>query len=148
MKYELKFDNRYFFIKTSSKRSKEVVVFPVSYTETNIYDWDEIDCKCHYSNKIFKAKDGIVLGAVIPQTKNSYLCHPEANSDRLYSVKLFNEFERNCNTCKHLKRISSGNILFHGDCDQSKINHPYIQEDNTFKFHPDDYMGMECYEPR
>lgn len=61
-------------------------------------------------------------------------------------AKMFHESERNCNTCKHLQRVSHPKCpagFLQGHC----LHHPYGTE-FVMKFHPKDPMHMRCYEPR
>jgi len=73
----------------------------------------------------------------------------------------YNEMDRNCNSCKRLQRMDSPPkgkpyLLWHGRCDGSKEGHPYHPEvmqkmgydEGVFAFHPNDWMGMKCWEPR
>jgi hypothetical protein len=62
----------------------------------------------------------------------------------------------NCNTCRHLCRVkhekNSAGFLY-GRCASSSSNldaHPYnhLMQDGIMAFHPDDLMGMPCYESR
>ena len=60
-------------------------------------------------------------------------------------VRDLNALDANCNTCEHLIRVpfsrDSKAQLMVGKCG----HHPYKPE---FTFHPDDFMGMKCWEPR
>lgn len=97
-------------------------------------------CLCPYTGALFERRDGIVLGSVIPQVASSQLCHPLAAEARRRSVVLFNEHERNCNTCRHLVRAQHPRDPFgflYGSC-----------KEGDRMFHPDDWMGMFCYESR
>ena len=70
----------------------------------------------------------------------------------------YNEMDRNCNACKHLIRVSSAPHgkpwhLWTGKCDAGIPDlpqHPYKDDikDGVFYFHPNDWMGMKCWEPR
>ena len=111
--------------------------------------------KCHYSGKWFLRRHGIWLGAIIPQAKVRYLCHPKyGKAARKESKRLFDASERNCNTCKYLIRISfkaDGSGLQPGVCASEKFDaqhHPYWKGDHSILFATDDYMGMSCWTER
>jgi hypothetical protein len=100
---------------------------------------------CQYTKKLVVISHGefIYLGACLPQVKGSYVCSVDSNNAYKESKTLFNEFEANCNTCKNLTRVPF------------KKQHPanpmtaicsFKKENITF--HPDDHMGMECWEKR
>lgn len=111
--------------------------------------------KCHYSGKWFLRRNGVWLGATIPQAKVRYLCHPKyGKAARKESKRLFDASERNCNTCKYLVRTpfkadSSG--LQSGVCSSESFDyqhHPYWKGGYLISFAPDDYMGMSCWTER
>src|SRR5574340_322777 len=111
--------------------------------------------KCHYSGTWFLRRNGIWLGAIIPQVKVRYLCHPKYGVlARKQSKLLLDAFERNCNTCKYLVRIpfkSDGSRLQPGICTSKSFDyehHPYWKGSHTILFPPDDYMGMSCWTER
>lgn len=110
---------------------------------------------CHYTGAAVLRADGVVLGPVVPQAPNSYLCHPLAAKARTASVRAFNEFERNCNTCKHLERVPFNKNslgykagLLPGKCNKVGSTPLYPQEDGTILFPPDDHLNQSCYESR
>ena len=111
--------------------------------------------KCHYSGKWFLRRNGIWLGAISPQAKVRYLCHPKyGKAAHKESKRIFDASERNCNTCKYLMRVpfkSDGNGLQPGVCLSVSFDsehHPYWKGANTILFAPDDYMGMSCWTER
>lgn len=125
---------------------------PLYYDENlqeNVYE-------CHYTRTIVKESEVIWVGAIIPNVKYKYACTAGYEPFRKESVKLFNESEQNCNTCKNLIRIKhkkSNSGLLYGKCskhDITETNHPYqhLLDDGIFSFSPNDYMGMNCYESR
>lgn len=142
----------YYTIKRENKTDVSVCVLDTDYPESDEkYDL----CVCHYTNMIFTRKDGIVVGGVIPQAKIAYLCHPLGSVARKESVKLFNEYEQNCNTCKYLERIKfdkneykSASGLMPGKCLSQNSKPLYKREGNSILFAPDDCMIQECYESR
>ena len=60
-------------------------------------------------------------------------------------IAAFHQNDANCNTCKHLIRVAfkreQPSDLMPGKCG----HHPYKPD---ILFHPDDWMGMKCWEPR
>ena len=111
--------------------------------------------KCHYSGKWFLRRNGIWLGAIIPQVKVRYLCHPKyGKAARKESKRLFDASERNCNTCKYLVRTpfkADGSGLQPGVCTSESFDsehHPYWKGSHSILFSPDDYMGMSCWTER
>lgn len=102
--------------------------------------------KCQFTGEMVIPPEFIFLGAVTPQVNGSYVCAPDANPARRESVKLFHESEANCNTCKKLERIPHAkqhpSATHRGIC---KKIHLYPVE---ITFHPDDFMGMDCWEAR
>lgn len=104
---------------------------------------------CQYTKKQVHINDAIYLGPIIPQVNGTYVCHPDAPQARAESVKQFNRTEANCNTCKNLERVPHDKRggFQRGKCGKAK-NHPYPVKDGAITFHPDDHMGMECYEAR
>lgn len=113
-------------------------------------------CVCHYTQALIPRNESIVLGAVIPQVSASFACHPLAKPARTKSVMAFNECEQNCNTCRHLERVEhpkDKHGFMSGVCGNDKgfpSQNPYYEENPSrqMKFHPDDWMGMPCYEAR
>lgn len=97
----------------------------------------------HYSEKLLRASEAVYFGAVVPQAKVSYVDLPEAAALRKLSVRLFDAFEQNCNTCVHLQRIPQQRrhpaAPMHGVCGR---------DSHAIVFHPEDHMGMNCWEPR
>ena len=57
--------------------------------------------------------------------------------------------DANCNTCKNLCRLESKvkHGFLKGKCDKFNDTHPYYK-DTFFYFHPEDFMGMNCWESR
>ena len=150
------------------KRNKGDRFIEINIIETNI-NVNESICLCHFTKNNFKVKDGIVLGAIVPQVNISYLCHPDANNIRIKQKKEFDLFEKNCNTCKFLQRLptnKSENSL-KGFCKNNnhsqalpsipfgiwnlKFEPQYRYNlNNTIEisFDPNIHMNMNCYQPR
>lgn len=109
---------------------------------------------CHYTGALVQRNEAIVLGAVIPQVSISYLCHPLAIDVRKQSVKDFQEYEQNCNTCRHLERVEfdrkywKASGLMPGKCANESRNPLYPRDGNQILFAPDDCMLQQCYEGR
>jgi len=96
---------------------------------------------CQYTQLPVKWDEAIFLGPCVPQVSGTYVCHPSATPAHKQSKRLFDEHEANCNTCKHLVRKQhnkrkDGQLL--GQC----------HKNNDLLFHPEDHMGMVCYEQR
>lgn len=97
--------------------------------------------ECQYTGLKVSLKDAIFLGACTPQVNSTYVCHPTALLSFRKSKRIFDESEANCNTCKHLVRVKHEprkDKQLQGSCK----NH------TDLLFHPDDFMGMNCYEQR
>jgi hypothetical protein len=98
---------------------------------------------CHYTGKTVAKDDAIHLGAVTPQVKGTYICHPDAIEVRKSEVATFNETEQNCNTCQKLERIP------HAKQHPAYPTKGICGKDNTeIYFHPEDWMGKPCWEAR
>jgi hypothetical protein len=131
-----------------TKRGKSLVI-----VESVDSDFPESDeqydlCKCPYTQALFERRDGIVLGAVLPQVTKSFLCHPLAGDSRKRSKEALDELDANCNTCCYLERVntpSSPYGFLYGRC---RNPHMFIFKQQEFSFHPNDYMGMPCYKSR
>lgn len=99
---------------------------------------------CQYTKKKTSYHDCIFLGAIMPNVNLTFICHKEANAAWRQAKRDFDEFERNCNTCKHLVRhLYKGNDLRTGECNPHNAPYPF-----QIQFHPDDHMGMKCWEAR
>ena len=138
----------YKFRHGSNKTLVSVNVFDTPFPEAD----EQYDLVvCHYTGALIPRIEAIILGAVIPQTPISYLCHPLARDTRKQSVRCFQDYEQNCNTCKHLIRVpfkkdTSG--LQPGQCFNEQRQPLYPREGNNILFAPDDCMLQPCYEGR
>lgn len=97
---------------------------------------------CKYATEPVPADNVLVVGAIIPGCKGKTLIPntPEGRAKHKQSIKWFHENEQNCNTCKNLVRTpheKRSDGFLEGMCGGSPIS-----------FHPDDWMGKECYVPR
>ena len=96
---------------------------------------------CQYTGLKVSREEAIFLGACVPQVNGTYVCHPTALPFFKKSKRNFDESEANCNTCKHLVRVKHEprkDGMLQGEC----------QTMPNLLFHPDDFMGMNCYEQR
>ncbi|HET8688443.1 MAG TPA: hypothetical protein VFM18_17670 [Methanosarcina sp.] len=127
-------------------------IYPTAFIESE--EEDDL-VVCIYTKSLVLRKDAVVLGPVVPQAPHSYLCHPLASKARTASIRLFNEFEKNCNTCKHLERLPFDKNsltykagLLPGKCNKAGSTPVYPQDNGTILFPPDDHLGQNCYESR
>lgn len=124
--------------------------------------------KCHYTGHIAIEKYFTLVGSVLPQSPVAEAMFtsdllPEisksAKQKRKQSFAAFHEMDANCNACKHFKRLqadnkkgsSSASNFVYGDCSNPKAELekiPYKREGFHVMCHVDDYMGMNCWEPR
>lgn len=128
------------------------------YTEKNpilfVDDYGMAWYKCHASQKHIPANEVIIFGALIPNLNVQYYYHNSMKEYRKIQVREFNEFERNCNTCKHLVRVKHAKDtlgFLYGKCSgNGNMLHPLVYNSslNNLKFHPDDHMDMICYGAR
>ena len=98
---------------------------------------------CRYSKKNVSFKDSIFIGAILPQVKGSFVCHPDGLKFYKEEKDIFNEFEANCNTCKNLTRTP-----FKKQHPANPMTAICSLKKESITFHPDDHMGMECWEKR
>mgnify|MGYP000152000112 CR=1 FL=1 len=118
---------------------------------TSIYHKDSI---LYYIKGNITQYNGTVVGSIIPNLNTKSLIFKSELNNHKISIKEFNEFERNCNTCANLIRIkhekcTSG--LLKGKCNGSKISsfkYPLIIKNDEIHFYPQDYMDMICYTSR
>lgn len=105
-------------------------------------DYGSLVFKCQYTGVFVNSEDFIFLGPCVPQVHGTYVCAPGAAPAFRSSKKAFDESEANCNACKnfqrtaHPKRIDG---LMLGVCGLTK---------EPLKVHPDDWMGLSCWEAR
>lgn len=106
-----------------------------------------------YTNQLCWPDESRYYGAIVPQVKACYVDLLAADAAHRASVALFNEYERNCNTCAKLVRVPHAKCRFgflYGRCSGSKESHPYLSRmrDGVFMFHAEDHMNMSCWEKR
>lgn len=108
--------------------------------------------KCHWTGKEVGAPDAVITGGFYPGIKSKFIACKDHTAAKKQSHHLFNQMDANCNTCKHLDRIKhskdSAGFLY-GACKIDSQDQKHYQVRNgVMMFHPDDHMGMECYESR
>lgn len=98
---------------------------------------------CQYSKQPVSADKAIFLGPLIPSVSGTFVCHPEHGpSARKQSKIWFDEMDANCNTCKNLMRTH------HEKRKDGQLEGICKKNETRIRFHPDDWMGNECWEPR
>jgi hypothetical protein len=97
---------------------------------------------CQYSKKSITTDKAVFLGSLMPSVSGTYVCHEEGKEARKQSKKNFDEMDANCNTCNNLERIP------HKKCTAGFLQGICKIRAETIKFHPDDWMGNECWEQR
>ena len=137
-------------------------------------DYGEEVWLCPYTGKLVWISKAFLVGAILPQCDSIYVCADGYLPFYKESRRLFNESERNCNTCKFLIRVPFKNDnsgLQPGKCSKPNndlSSHPYFHgksseplseaalrlfelitaDGSDFYFAPDDCMNMTCYEQR
>jgi hypothetical protein len=118
---------------------------PIHSPEVCVDDFGNSVVRCHYTGKLVHVGDPTAqyIGPVTPQAPGTYLCAADAREAFKKSRALFDESEANCNTCTHLQRIPHGkqhpSAPMRGVCGANGA---------ALVFHPDDFMGMSCWEGR
>lgn len=119
-------------------------------------DYGNACYQCDYTGRVTSEIE--MHGALVPGVKRKVPVSntPEARSARKASAVAFHAMDANCNTCKHLVRVphekNSAGFLY-GKCSNASgcpDKSPYAsrQAGDVMLFHPDDWMGMPCYESR
>jgi hypothetical protein len=107
-------------------------------------DFGNIVFICQYTRSFVATDLAIFIGPCMPNVTGTYACAPDAMPAYKRSRTAFNEAEANCNTCRHLRRVphekNKAGHLF-GECIRG-------MSDQVMQFHPDDPMGMSCWESR
>jgi len=107
--------------------------------------------KCLYGRNLIPIEESIKVGSFCGGPY-SFFMHKSRVEEHKESRKLFDQNDRNCNTCIHLQRVKHKKEptgFLTGICKSTPINHPYkLRSDGTMIFHPEDPMHMACYEPR
>ena len=109
---------------------------------TCVDDFGNYVYRCHWTDIMVSAEDAVITGGFYPGLHSKFVAvkdHYKAKKDAHY---LFNEMDANCNTCKNLTRTphkKEKTGFLYGECKIHKT---------SLMFHPDDHMGMKCYEGR
>lgn len=111
---------------------------------------------CRFTGKPVYADECRIVGPMIAQARGvQYVAAPDSKDAEKASRRAFDEFEANCNACRHLERVPSRKGLsgiLYGRCKgNARMDaHPYADRvrDGVMPFAPDDFMGMPCWEPR
>lgn len=134
-------------LRTGGANDRPILNAPIRHDPDPVY-------RCQYTEREVRFGDHVFLGAVVPQVRGAYVCRPDAKAAFRASRQAFNESEANCNTCRHLQRVphekSRAGFLY-GRCECADLSaHPYASRivNGVMPFHPDDFMGMPCYEAR
>jgi hypothetical protein len=97
---------------------------------------------CQFSKKPVSINHAVMLGPLMANVSGTFVCHQDGKEARKQSKICFDENEANCNTCKNLMRVHHDKIkggFLEGVCQKNK---------ERIRFHPDDWMGKECWEAR
>lgn len=117
-------------------------------------DFGELVFRCQYTDALVTASKSIYLGAAIPQVTCTYVCAPDATEAFKESKRAFDEMDANCNACVHFIRLPFERARAYGkvkgQCGKNLIPDRMVYgiEDPVFWVHPDDHMGLECWEQR
>lgn len=117
-------------------------------------DFGELVINCSYTEALVWARNAVAYRMYRPAKRKYRAPTPEALAGYKYEVACFNEVDANCNTCKWLSREKhpkhKGGEL-EGWCDNpnSRLDRlHYKPEGAKIMFHPEDCMGMPCWEAR
>lgn len=113
-------------------------------------DYGEAVYRGFWTGRLVWASEAVFGGTIIPQVNGVHVDVQGFEPHRKASFILRCEHDANCNTCKHLERVpQKSKGLMVGICKSTPISHPYgFRDKGMILFHPDDFMGMECYESR
>ncbi len=113
--------------------------------------------QCRYTSTLVWADSCVVVGATMPGVKARYVMAPTVRAAQAHRASgiAFHESEANCNTCRWLERVKhekNAGFLY-GRCAGPAPrfeSSPYFNrmQGDVMVFHPDDPMGMPCYESR
>jgi hypothetical protein len=109
--------------------------------------------RCQYTKKLVACDVGIMLGAVIPQVAQTFVCAPDALEAFRANKRAFDELDANCNACANFVRVKhekNPNGFLRGTCGIGILPefNVYSIEDNVYWIHPDDSMNMRCWKAR
>ena len=102
--------------------------------------------RCRYTAALVGGSGAALTGALVPGVSVTYVMgtSPEAKAAAKASRKAFDEMDANCNMCRNLERQQVGKVkggFLYGTCKAGFGR-------GVMRFHPNDFMGMECWEPR
>lgn len=117
-------------------------------------DFGELVIRCHLTGALVWASKAIAY-SLMRYGGRLYRAPTDAAQAALrLSAGLLAELDANCNTCKWLARerhAKSPTGELRGWCDNpaSRLDLLHYKPDEArIMFHPDDFMGMPCYESR
>lgn len=121
----------------------------------------------HWTGEWVWADEAVLTSGFYPGVSAAYVDRRGFEAARRSDYIAFAENERNCNTCRHLRRIPHGKDhagWLHGICEskhpqfqqghldsyglQRQWSVPQVLQDGSISFHPDDPMHMACYASR
>lgn len=115
-------------------------------------DFGNLVFVCHYTKCYVGVDAAIFIGPVMPQVNGTYVCATNAYAAYKSSTQNFNEMDANCNTCRKFIRLphkkdKSG--MLKGQCNLMPENpQAYMRNGDVYFVHPEDWMGMQCWEAR
>lgn len=98
---------------------------------------------CNWTNEYVYIPEYILLAPILPSVKGSYVSSKDAGIARKASMKAFEEFDSNCNTCKQFSRNPAK--IYGGFVEGSCLKQI---KSRVFRVHPSDPMFMNCWEKR
>jgi hypothetical protein len=116
-------------------------------------DFGTLWFRCQYTKKLVACDEAIMLGAIIPQVTQTFVCAPDAQEAFRISKRQFDELDANCNSCTNFERVKhdkNPNGFLRGQCARGIVpeHQAYDKDGKIFWIHPDDHMGMECWKAR
>lgn len=118
-------------------------------------DYGEEVWRCHWTSQLVWARDVVWTGSIMPGVHAKYPAGPGYKEIMRLSAIEFNRWDANCNTCAHLERVKHDKKpdgFLYGRCCNPEYQwekNPYHKfGDGVIAFHPDDWMGMPCYQSR
>jgi len=110
---------------------------------TVVDDYGDVCITCRYTHRLRALSDMRNMGAHVPGVKTECWCSvPDGVAAWKQSARWFAENDANCNTCAHLQRVP------HAKCFTGMLDGICRKTSQALRFHPEDWMGMACYESR
>lgn len=108
---------------------------------------------CHYTGQLVSTAEAIILGACIPQAIGTYVCARDATEAFKDAKRAFDELDANCNACINFVRLKHDKDplgLVRGSCGKGKVPTVMVYRISAGEFwvHPEDHMGLSCWEAR